>query len=146
MKMFTYTAKDEASHKSAGAKLRELPEGEYLITVKKNRPIRSLSANKFFHAIIKVYATHTGHHADEIDNMFRMARHYEIIEYPSGKNEKIPKRTSNLDTKEFAAVVNNLLQWGQDEFPTVKVLRKEDLTYQMWMEIENDYERTFSGF
>jgi hypothetical protein len=124
----------------------ELHEGDYLIEVKKKRAIRSLDANKYYHALIKVVSIETGHFVDEIENMFKMARHFEIVYYPSGKTEKIPKKTSNLDTKEFAAMCNNFIQWVQEEFPSVKFKRKEDTTYEDWMKINNDYEQAFSGF
>lgn len=146
MRTFLYTAGDPVSHKKIGSSLSELPAGDYVIIVKKNRPIRSLQANKFYHAVMKLYATHTGHTMSEIENMFKMERHFEIVYYPSGKTEKIPRDTHDLDTKEFTAMCNNLLQWGRDNFPEVIVPRQEDLTYRQWIEIDNEYNKTFSGF
>lgn len=146
-KILIYIAGDNQSHKRLGEELRKLPEGEYVIKINKNRPIRSISANNFFWAIIQLYATHTGHTSKEIDNLFRMDRFFEIIEYPkSGKREKIPKETHDLNTAEFAAVCNNLLQWGRENFPEIIVPRKEDLTYAQWMQIQTDYEKVHSGF
>lgn len=141
--------KDERDQQTAEKLVKailELPKGDYLSEVKKKRAIRSLDANKYYHALIKVVSIETGHYADEIENMFKMARHYEIIYYPSGQSEKIPKRTSNLDTKEFAAMCNNFVQWVKDEFPTIKFKRREDTTYEQWMEINDSYEQAFSGF
>lgn len=126
--------------------LKELKPGEYIYEIKKLRAIRSIKQNSFYWAVIQLYAIHTGHTAKEIEFMFKMARWHEEVEYPSGKRVTIPKDTHDLDTAEFSVVVNNLLQWGSEEFPAVIVPRREDLTYAQWMEIGNQYERTFSGY
>src|SRR5687768_5932953 len=102
--------KDEASLVVLVTLMAKLDEGEYIVDIKKNRPIRSLKANKFYHAILKTYAIETGHTHAEIESMFKMARWYDVIEYPSGRTEKIPRSTHDRDTKEFASMLNNLLQ------------------------------------
>lgn len=145
MKAFLYTGKDAVSHKELGNKLWDMPTGEYILMVKKNRPIRSLQANKFFWAVIRLYAIHTGHTEQEINIMFRMDRHSKIILNSKGVEKRVPLETKALDTKEFAIVCNNLLAWGYENFPEVRVPRKEDMTYIQYMEIENDYTKVFSG-
>jgi hypothetical protein len=119
---------------------------DYFIAIKKHRPVRSIKANKFYWAIINIYAIETGHTKKEIENMFKMDRHFKIIEYPNGRTEKVPADTHESETDEFAAVVNNLLDWGRDNFPRVVIPRKEDMHYKMLMEIDNKYNETFSGF
>ncbi len=141
-----YKAGDTQSHRDLGKKLQKLKPGEYVVKITKNRAIRSLSQNNFFWAIIQIYSTYTGHTIKEIDYLFRMDRWFQIIEFKSGKTEKIPKETHNLDTSEFAQVVTNLLQWGLENFPEVIVPRKEDLTYLQYIEIQNQYEKSQSGW
>lgn len=146
MRSFVYTAKDPNSHKQLGKFAEQCESGDWLVTFKRNRPIRSLKANAFFWAVIKIYAMHTGHTEKEIDYMFRMDRHWEEVTNPkTGRSWKVPKQTHDRDTAEFAAIINNLLQWGREEFPEVIIPRREDLTYQQWMEINNQYDRTFAG-
>lgn len=120
-------------------------ENGYVVTIKKNLPLRSISQNKFYWAVVSLYANNCGYHREEIDSMFRMARWYEWREYPSGKAEKIPKRSSDKDTGEFTTMCNLFLDWAKEEFPEVTVPRKEDLTYIQWMNIENEYDRNHSG-
>lgn len=146
MKTFLYKSKDSQSHKELGRKLNDLPEGEYIIEVKKNRPVRSLQANKFFWAVIRIYAIHTGHLEQEINVMFRMDRHSKIIVNSKGEEKRVPLETKTLDTKEMGAVINNLLQWGRENFPEVIIPRQEDATYIQLMNIQNEYSKTFSGY
>lgn len=146
MRILLYNPADKANHTKVGKELQALPEGDYVITIKKNRPVRSIAANKFFWAVIKIYAVHTGHTENEINEMFRMDRFFKITYNAKGEEKKVTKSTSKLDTKEFSEVINNLLQWGREEFPEVIIPRQEDLTYKQWLEIENSYSRTFSGY
>lgn len=135
-----------ASHKKIGRILQELPDGEYVVSIKRNKPIRSISQNKFYWALVSLCGKHAGHHREEIDYMFRMDRHYEFVEFPNGRTEKVPRRTSDLDTAEMTAVCNNLSEWIKDFFPEIIIPRREDLTYLQWMNIENEYNKTFSGY
>jgi len=146
MKLLTYTAGNPKSHKEIGQRLRELKPGEYIIQIKRNRPVRSLSQNKFYWALIQIVATDTAHTAKEVDNMFKMDRFFETIEYPGGRTKTIPKDFHNLDTVEFSVVVNNLQQWIRETFPELIIPRKEDLTYAQWLQIQKQYADVNSGF
>lgn len=151
MRIFVIKAADENTFKELGNYLRvlgkERPGKDYAVTVKENRPIRSLDANAFYWFVINIYAIHTGHTRKEIENMFKMDRHWEEVTYPkTGRRQRVPKDTHDLDDRDFSIVCNNLLQWGREEFPQVIVPRKEDATYAQWIEVKNDYDKTFSGF
>lgn len=124
----------------------EMPDGEYIGDIKKNLPIRSIKANKFFHAVCNVYAIYTGHTMQEIKDEFKRDRFFEMRVDKQGREYKHLKETSGLDTKEYASVCNNLLQWGREKHPEITIERQEDMDYQRWMEIENEYNRVFSGF
>ncbi len=146
MKTGLLDTRDENSKRAFYSVLKDLKPDEYIYSIKKNRSVRSVSQNNFYWAVIQLYAIHTGHTQKEIDGMFRMDRHFEIVEYPkSGRREKIPKDTSDLKTDEFTFLCNNLLQWGRENFPEVIVPRKEDLTYVQWMNISNEYDRVNQG-
>lgn len=142
MRNFIIKAGDESTFKQLGAYLRELGTKkagkDYCVVVKENRPIRSLKANAFYWVVIQIYATHTGHTSKEIDYLFRMDRPWEEIELKTGR-KRVPKESHNLDSKEYAAVINNLLQWGRENFPEVMIPRQEDVTYQQWIEVQNNY-------
>lgn len=147
MKMIIYKAGDADSHKAAGKMLQELPPGEYVLKITKNRPIRSLKQNGYYHFVWQIYATHTGHYVDELKKEFYdKIGFYEFFMDARGKQTKRYKSTADLDDAEMARIINQQAQWGRDEFPSVIVPRREDATYMMWMQAENEYNKTFSGF
>lgn len=147
MKHFLYTAKDAASHAEVGRKLRDLPEGEYVISVKKNKPIRSLGDNAYYHMIFNIYATHTGHYLDELKKEFYdKIGYFTLFTDSRGKVTKRYKSSADEDTAGMQALKNQQAQWLRDEFPEVIVPRKEDSTYLTWLQVENDYNKTFSGW
>lgn len=145
MKIILYTANDEASHKALGAELRKLPDGEYCIEVKKNRPIRSMKANKYYFAILKIIGTATGHTHEELHEIMKLKFNSDLIHFPKSGSQIIGKTTSDLDTAEFAAYINRVKKFSIEEFGLI-IPEPKDLDYARWMEIENSYNRTFSGF
>ncbi len=145
MRMIIYKAGDGEDHRKVGSLLRELPPGEYLITIKKNRPVRSLNANKYYHMIINMIGIETGHTHEQLHDICKKKFNYEIVTLPKSGSEIMGMSTSNLDTKEFAAYVNRVKQWAMDEFNIV-IPEPKDVDYAKWMEIENNYNRVQSGF
>lgn len=147
MKIILYKTDDTAGHTAFGKTMRDLPPGEYIIKITKNKNIRSLGANAYYHMVWNIYAIHTGHYIDELKKEF-----YDKIGYfeewtdARGKITRRYKSTSDEDTAGFAAIINKQAQWGREEFPEVIVPRKEDATYLQWMQVENEYNKTFSGW
>lgn len=147
MKTFLYEAGDSVSHKRLGKELQSLPIGSYVVVIKKNRPVRSLGANAYYHMVWNIYATHTGHYIDELKKEF-----YDKIGYYTehtdkrGKTTRRYKSSAEEDTAGMSALINQQAQWGRDEFPEVIVPRLEDATYLQYLEIENQYTKTFSGY
>lgn len=147
MKHILYKAGDDESHKNTGKILRALDAGEYIIQIKKNKNIRSLGANAYYHMVWNIYATHTGHYIDELKKEFYdKIGFYETWVDERGKEVRRYKSSGKEDTAGMAALINKQAQWGRDEFPKVIVPRKEDATYMQWMEVENEYNKTFSGW
>lgn len=144
-KIFLYKTKDEKKHKELGAFLWALDPGEYVIEIKKNRNIRSISANKYYHAILNIIAIETGHSHDELHEALKLKFNCEIIHFPKGGSQMIGKTTSDLDTKEFASYINRVKHWALDEFQIV-IPEAKDMDYAKWMEIENNYEKVRSGY
>lgn len=151
MRTFIYTSGDPQSHKEAGRKLQELPltkDGkgiDYAIVIKQNRPVRSLSSNKYYHAVLNIIAIHTGHDHDFLHDEMKRKFNSETVFFPKSGTVIKPKSTADLDTKEFGAFVNRVKLWAMDEFSIV-IPEPEDVTYQRWMEIQNEYSRAFSGY
>ncbi len=147
MKLILYKAGDAESHKKVGKELQGMPAGEYIIKITKNKNIRSLGANAYFHMVWNIYATHTGHYIDELKKEFYdKIGYFEWFEDKRGKRTKRYKSSGDEDTAGMAALINKQAQWGRDEFPEVVVPHKEDATYMQWMQAENDYNKTFTGW
>jgi len=147
MKKFFIYKKTPEIHAEFGRKVwAESEEGvEYIYTRKVNRPIRSIPQNKMFHAICQVFAMYTGHTIEEIKDEFKRERYFEMRTDKQGVLFKRLKSTSKADTSEFTWLINNLLEWGRDKWPSCIVPRKEDMSYLMLIEIEEQYEREFFG-
>lgn len=145
MRLFLYEAKNEKHHKELGAYLRTLEEGLFVVTVKKNRPIRSLKANGYYHIILTLIATETGVNHEQLHEICKLKFNPEIINLPKGGHQTLGKNTATLDTKEFGAYINRVKQWARDEF-NLNLPEPGDLDTMRRMEIENNYTRTFSGY
>jgi len=151
MKILLYKATDpekrKVSHQEIGRALSEFPPGEYVVKITKNRNIRSMGANAFYHVVLSIYATHTGHYIDELKKEFYdKIGYFEIFEDKRGKQTKRYKSSSDEDTSGMSKLINQVLQWGREEFPDVKIPQKQDVDYLRYMEVENDYNKTFSGW
>lgn len=153
MKKWIYDTKKEyraAAHKEIGRKLMELQEDKrFIIEVKVLRTIHSIPQMQYFHVVCTIYATHTGHTMEEIKDEFKRARFFEMKIDKFGREFKRLKPTSGLDVAEYASLINNLLQWGLEEYPQVIIKKKEDLTYEKWIEYESlvdeEYENMMRG-
>ena len=126
-------------------KLKELKEGEYVITVKKKKHIRSLDANAYYWAILTLIASESGEYdRDRLHSICAKKFNGELVHLPKSPAERIGKSTSNLDSAEFSAYVSRVKMWARDEFNII-IPEKQDVTYQAWADIETNYEKTFAG-
>ena len=145
MKNFLYNPSNPQKHKELGNYLKSLPEGEYVVKVKKNRPIRSLSANAYYHFCLKIIAIDTGHDAEDLHETMKLKFNSAMINFPKGGSQIIGKSTKDLDTKEFGAYINRVKNWAIQEYNIV-IPEPKDLDYMKQMELENQYEKVFSGY
>lgn len=145
MRTFIITSGDESTFKELGKYLRELkPGSNYIIEVKKNRAIRSLSQNKYYHAILNIIAIDTGHTHEELHEAMKMKFNCSVIFFPKGGSQIISKTTSNLDSLEFTTYINQVKNWALNEFGIV-IPEAKDIDYQRWLEIENTYEQNIGA-
>lgn len=145
MRTFLYKTSDPSSHKLLGEKFKELPEGEYVVSVKKNRAIRSLSANRYYFAILNIIAIHTGHDSTFLHEEMKRKFNSESVLFPKSGMVIKPKSTSTLDSGEFSAYVNRVKQWAMDEFSII-IPEVDDFNTQNLMDLENQYSKSFSGY
>ncbi len=143
-RIYLYKSKDAKSHKELGQKLQELPEGEYVVEIKKNRAIRSLNANKYYHAILNIAAIETGITHADLHEAMKYKFNSKVIFFPSGGSQCIGNSTANLDSGEFSGFVNRVKQYITDDLG-INIPEAKDITYQRWMEIETTYAENFNG-
>lgn len=144
MRFIHYVAGDNESHKNVGKALRELKPGNYIIQIKKNKPVRSISQNKYYWAILNIIAISTGEHdRDELHKICARKFNGKIVELPSGA-EQVGKETKNLDTAEFTAYVNRVKQWAKHEWNII-IPELKDVNTMRWMEIEDAYDQNFNS-
>lgn len=148
--LYDCTTQDKrlTSHKALGKELAKVPDGyEYVLTLKKNKAIRSLGQNNFFHMVLTIYANHIGLYLDEMKGEFYDAiGFYEMHEDKRGSMHKRYRSSADLDQGEMSALITKFLQWAGNAFPEVKVPRKEDATYKQWLEVENEYQKALAGW
>lgn len=138
---------DEKSKRAFYNMLKELPSETFIYQIKKNSPVRSFGANKYFHMVWNIYATHTGHYIDELKKEFYdKIGFFEMFTDKRGKTTKRYKSSADCDVPEMSSLINQQAQWGREEFPEVIVPRREDATYLQWLQVQNEYNKTFSGW
>lgn len=144
MKVLLYTAGDAASHKELGKQLQDLKPGTYVIEVKRNRPVRSLSANKYYHALLNIAAIETGITHNDLHEAMKYKFNSKVVFFPSGGSQCIGNSTSDLNSAEFAGFVNRVKQYFTDEVGLI-IPEQKDIDYKTWIEIQNTFDENFNG-
>lgn len=141
MKIFIYKGADSKLMEKSRAIFKELdPETEYVVTVKKNKPVRSINANRYYRAILKIIGIHTGETEDRLHMLFKIMFNFEEFTLPNGDVRRIPATTSNLDTSEFSKYISQVKQWAIDEWQ-IYFPERNDVDYMREMDIENQYDK-----
>jgi hypothetical protein len=141
MKKFIWKTSDNTLKEKARKIFSDLDkETEYLVIIKRNRPIRSIDHNSYYWIVIKIIAIHTGETKDRLHMLFKALFNSEQFVLPNGDVMTIPATTSDKDSQEFYHYINKVKNWARAEFG-VTIYEKEDLDYIKMMEIDNNYER-----
>lgn len=144
-KILLYRAKHETSHRMVGKALSELPEGQWVIEIKRHCIIRSLSQNRYYHFMLNIISVQTGHSHEELHEAMKLKFNGQMIHFPKGGSQMIGRSTANLETNQFTAFVNRVKQFAIDEFSII-LPEAGEVTNQHLMEAENNYEQTQSGW
>lgn len=151
MRTFIIKAGDEKTFKDLGNYLRELGNQDktkgkdFCVVVKQNKPIRSLKANGYYHIILTIIGAETGHTHEQLHDICKKKFNYEVINLPKSGSEIRGRSTKDLLTDEFAAYVNRVKQWAQDEFG-IQIPERESIDYSTQVEIGNRYDKVHSGW
>ena len=85
------------------------------VTIKEHKSNRSQDQNNRYWAILRGFASHTGHTADELHKMMSIEiLGWENITTLSGEQHLIPKQTSSLTVQEFAEYMERVESIGAD--------------------------------
>jgi hypothetical protein len=95
------------------AKLRELDFSKvYKVQVTERKPIRNLSQNDKYWAILEGLSDHLGYTKDELHELLK----YKYLKYAkeiAGQPVVVVPSTSDLDTAQFAEYIENVLSFAQ---------------------------------
>lgn len=145
-KLILYDNRTEESKRSLYNKLKELEPAEYVIEIKKNKPVRAIAHNKYYRVVLKYIAVASGEYdEDRLHELMKLKFNYEVVNTPRGGAYIIPGSTSKLSTEEFADFVSKVKMWAKDEYGVI-IPERQDVDYLRWMEINNTYNKTFSGY
>jgi len=138
-----------ATHPKVGKWLQEQKDGfEYIIMIKRNKPVRSAKQNAIFHLILTVYANAAGLYLDEIKHDFYDAIGFFYFHMDhDGVERKRYKSSADCDSAEMNQLIDQVQQWGAVNYPEAKMpANPRDTTYAEWIEVENEYERATAGW
>ena len=85
------------------------------VVIREHKSKRSVDQNNRYWAILRGFASHTGHTADELHKMMSIEiLGWENIKSLSGEEHLIPKQTSSLTVQEFAEYMERVESIGAD--------------------------------
>lgn len=143
-----YQPGDQKLHAEAGKKLAALKTYKhgYIVEVKRNCPIRSNEHNRYYRAVLKIIATHTGQDADFLHDLYKAQFNYEERAMPeTGEMVRIPRSTSKLDTEQFSAYVTKIKQHAREDLGC-DIPEREMFDLRSEMEIREQYDRVFNQY
>lgn len=139
MKNLIYVTNDDRSLKQLAEYLDYLNKDkhkekqvEYVIEIKKNRPVRSDSQNKRYWAILQIIAKETGYSTDELHEVFKRRFNGKWV-----LDEMIGQSTSGLDSKEFSIYCKKVEVYADETFG-IKIPHPEDKFYNSWLQMAKD--------
>jgi CTP:phosphocholine cytidylyltransferase-like protein len=114
---------------------------EYLVTIKKNRPVRSVSANSYMWIVLQAIANHTGDTADDLHEFFKKKYLSKEVQ-----GEIIGQSTKNLDTNEFAIYLKKVKEFAKTILEVHYIPEPEDRAYNAWsQEVKEMYDKMFQS-
>ncbi len=100
---------------------------DYLVTFKKNKPVRSHDANAYYWVCLQAIAAHTGDRKEDLHEEYQLEYNFTTTK----RGIKVPKGTSGLDTSEFAIYVNKVKTHAK-EFHRIYIADPRDRFYNVW--------------
>jgi len=113
---------------------------EYILEIKLNRPIRSVSQNRRYRALLKCIAIPSGYTEDQLHEFFKKKLNGIYV-----LDELIGQTTSNMNVDEFNVYMKKVEEYGKEFFGAVFIDPKES-AYAVWEQITNErYDAMFQS-
>lgn len=143
---FLFHTNDDESVVKLSQKLSDLNDRNkekrvgYLVTIKKNKPVRGHDANAYYWVCLQQIAVLSGHTTEELHELYKLKfnNKYVIDEY-------VPQTTTDLDTREFSIYVNKVKEHARS-FYAVDFREPQDEKYLEWMsQTKEQYDAMFAA-
>lgn len=139
MKTILWTTNDNDSIRRLSNHLEYLSEEqhkgqyvEFVIEIKRNRPVRSVKANRYYWAVLKHISTYSGHDEDEMHEYYK--KKFNPVEV---MGETIGGSTKDLDVAEFKIYVEKVKKHAKDTFEA-NIPEPQDKHYLVWEKVTKD--------
>ena len=147
MKNFLYTTNIPAKRKEIGDYLTYLDakhkgkEVHYMVEIKMNKPIRSVSANSYYWVVITAIANEIGEIKERVHQWY--ALEYLGEEF---QGKMIARSTTDLDSMEFKIYVEKVKQHAREFHEIGYIPEPADKTYAVWEKMTKDrYDAIFAS-
>jgi len=142
-----YITGSKEDHKLVGERLHALWNkdklGEkYIIEIRRNRPVRSLSHNKYYRVVLKAIAIHVGDDDNRLHELFKSMFNYSERHLKSGASIRQPESTANLDSAEFNLYIDRVKKFAEEEWG-FKFIDRENVDHYTVESIEEEYSNVF---
>lgn len=112
----------------------------YTIEIKKNRPIRSVKANRYYRAVLQCISSFAGYDEDDLHEMYKKKFNGKWV-----LDELIGHTTTDMDSKDFSTFVKKVKDHGRAFFGA-HIAEPEDEKYAAWeMMTKNNYDQMFAS-
>lgn len=143
MELHLKNNKDEADVAAILKRITKMKSGEYLLTVTKVFPARSLDQNAYYWAVpVKVIAEYIGDDEKAADRLIRAACLSETILLPNGSAMQIVGEHKSLTTAEFARFIDRVRVWAKNDHD-VPIPAPNEVSDKELIEISERYNSLF---
>ena len=105
---------------------------EYVVTIKANKAIRSVSANARYWMILKSIAVESGHTEDELHEYYKKRFNGKEI-----AGETVGMTTTEMNEEEFSVYMKKVETHGK-EFFGAYISQPQDRSYSVWEKITKE--------
>jgi hypothetical protein len=142
--IFHYETGQPQQHAELGQRLKNLTPGSYIVSIKRNRPIKSLGQSKYlFGVVYKTIAMETGMDDEQLHELFKLKFNPQQVTLPNGSMTVLPGSTKDFDTQEMTSFITKVKHFAAEEL-NIHIPELKDVDYKLWMEINERHDRVFN--